>query len=340
MAGWLVLPVVVLFAGRAVLVAITAPRHVARQERRTPTGWSLPAVSHRGPGVQRGGRHRRLRPSRGQPLPLFRYRRCRRRLRRPYRRHRRGFGLGQCVASPPGEYRKGASSQCRDRGLLWRGRGDRGRRHRAFETDTLLRLVEAFADGRVGAVAGNTKVGNRRGVLGRWQHLGVRRRLRRWTGGFTTCWAACPRSRVPPVPFAARLWRRWAGSATRRWPRTPISRWPSAGPGGPSPLATRPVPGQRHQRTCDPCGGSETLGSAAPIVACGNIGGRFGKVARWAGGACHSWSAYQVALPLIAPAIDVYAFSGLLDGQHRRLFAGHGNGHPIGPRRLYVAPRR
>ncbi|MCW2608166.1 MAG: bi-functional transferase/deacetylase [Frankiales bacterium] len=40
-----------------------------------------------------------------------------------------------------------------------------------FEPDALRHLVQPFADPRVGAVSGNTKVGNRRGLLGRWQHL-------------------------------------------------------------------------------------------------------------------------------------------------------------------------
>jgi cellulose synthase/poly-beta-1,6-N-acetylglucosamine synthase-like glycosyltransferase/peptidoglycan/xylan/chitin deacetylase (PgdA/CDA1 family) len=40
-----------------------------------------------------------------------------------------------------------------------------------FEPDTIMRLVQPLADGHVGAVSGNTKVGNRRGLLGRWQHI-------------------------------------------------------------------------------------------------------------------------------------------------------------------------
>ena len=40
-----------------------------------------------------------------------------------------------------------------------------------FEEQTLRRLVEPFADPTVGAAAGNTKVGNRRGLLGLWQHI-------------------------------------------------------------------------------------------------------------------------------------------------------------------------
>jgi cellulose synthase/poly-beta-1,6-N-acetylglucosamine synthase-like glycosyltransferase len=40
-----------------------------------------------------------------------------------------------------------------------------------FETDTLFWLVQQLQDPAVGAVAGNTKVANRRPLLGRWQHL-------------------------------------------------------------------------------------------------------------------------------------------------------------------------
>ncbi|MCU1592248.1 MAG: polysaccharide deacetylase [Frankiales bacterium] len=40
-----------------------------------------------------------------------------------------------------------------------------------FEPDTIRRLVQPLRDSRVGAVSGNTKVGNRQGLLGRWQHL-------------------------------------------------------------------------------------------------------------------------------------------------------------------------
>ena len=40
-----------------------------------------------------------------------------------------------------------------------------------FEPDTLRSLVQPLADPAVGAVSGNTKVGNRRGLLGKWQHI-------------------------------------------------------------------------------------------------------------------------------------------------------------------------
>jgi cellulose synthase/poly-beta-1,6-N-acetylglucosamine synthase-like glycosyltransferase len=37
--------------------------------------------------------------------------------------------------------------------------------------DAVDKLVQPFADPRVGAVAGNVKVGNRRSLLGKWQHI-------------------------------------------------------------------------------------------------------------------------------------------------------------------------
>ncbi|MEU8976084.1 bifunctional polysaccharide deacetylase/glycosyltransferase family 2 protein [Streptomyces monashensis] len=40
-----------------------------------------------------------------------------------------------------------------------------------FEPDTVRTIVQPFADPRVGAVSGNAKVVNRRGLLGRWQHI-------------------------------------------------------------------------------------------------------------------------------------------------------------------------
>ncbi|GAA4711915.1 glycosyltransferase [Phytohabitans rumicis] len=39
------------------------------------------------------------------------------------------------------------------------------------EPDSIRRLVQPFADPRVGAVAGNVKVGNRHGLIAHWQHI-------------------------------------------------------------------------------------------------------------------------------------------------------------------------
>ncbi|EPH45943.1 bifunctional polysaccharide deacetylase/glycosyltransferase family 2 protein [Streptomyces aurantiacus] len=40
-----------------------------------------------------------------------------------------------------------------------------------FEASTVRKLVQPFADARVGAVAGNAKVGNRDSLIGAWQHI-------------------------------------------------------------------------------------------------------------------------------------------------------------------------
>ncbi|GAA4565577.1 bifunctional polysaccharide deacetylase/glycosyltransferase family 2 protein [Planotetraspora kaengkrachanensis] len=40
-----------------------------------------------------------------------------------------------------------------------------------FEPSTIGNLIQPLADPSVGAVSGNTKVGNRRGMIGRWQHI-------------------------------------------------------------------------------------------------------------------------------------------------------------------------
>jgi cellulose synthase/poly-beta-1,6-N-acetylglucosamine synthase-like glycosyltransferase len=40
-----------------------------------------------------------------------------------------------------------------------------------FEPGTVHTLVQPFADPRIGAVSGNTKVANRGGILGAWQHI-------------------------------------------------------------------------------------------------------------------------------------------------------------------------
>ncbi len=40
-----------------------------------------------------------------------------------------------------------------------------------FEADTLSHLVQRFCDPKVGVISGNTKVGNRDSLVGRWQHI-------------------------------------------------------------------------------------------------------------------------------------------------------------------------
>ncbi len=88
-----------------------------------------------------------------------------------------------------------------------------------FEAETVARLARWFADERVGAVAGNAKVGNRRNLATRWQAIeyttaqNVERRALDALGAIT----------VVPVPWARGGGARWTRSAAirrTRWPRT------------------------------------------------------------------------------------------------------------------------
>ena len=78
-----------------------------------------------------------------------------------------------------------------------------------------------FADGRVGAVAGNAKVGNRINILTRWQALEyvTSQNLDRRAFNLLNC--------ITVVPGAVGAWRRelveelGGFNSARRWPRMP-----------------------------------------------------------------------------------------------------------------------
>jgi len=72
--------------------------------------------------------------------------------------------IRQLNAGKPAALNRGASTAAHE--IIVTVDGDT-----VFEADTVRRLVHPFRDERVGAVAGNTKVGNRSGLLGRWQHI-------------------------------------------------------------------------------------------------------------------------------------------------------------------------
>jgi cellulose synthase/poly-beta-1,6-N-acetylglucosamine synthase-like glycosyltransferase/peptidoglycan/xylan/chitin deacetylase (PgdA/CDA1 family) len=86
-----------------------------------------------------------------------------------------------------------------------------------FEPDTLRRLVQPFRNPEVGAVAGNAKVGNRRGLLGRWQHI-------EYVIGFNFDRRLCDVLRcVPTVPGAASAFRRAALEAAGGFSRATLA---------------------------------------------------------------------------------------------------------------------
>ena len=90
-----------------------------------------------------------------------------------------------------------------------------------FEPTPIAPPGAAVRRPEVGAVAGNAKVGNRRGLLARWQHIEyvIGFNLDRRMYDVLHC--------MPTVPGAIGAFRRdgaasrSAGSATTRWPRTP-----------------------------------------------------------------------------------------------------------------------
>ena len=176
-AGWLVWPVIVLVAGRAVMVAVAAPRHVARQVSPEPGGWCLPAVSIVVPAYNEAAGIAACVRS----LAASRYPR---------------FDIG--VVDDGSTDGTGDIVEGLGLAKVWLLRQANTGKARAlnagiascvgevvvtvdadtvFEPDTLVRLIEAFVDHRVGAAAGNTKVGNRGWLVGALAARRVRSRL-------------------------------------------------------------------------------------------------------------------------------------------------------------------
>jgi len=158
-----------------------------------------------------------------------------------------------------------------------------------FETDTIRHLVQSLRDPRVGAVSGNTKVGNRTGLLGRWQHL-------EYVSGFNLdYWLLDLLSCITTVPRAAGAFRRQAlvaagGISTDTLARTSTSRWPSCGPATPSSTKSAHVPGRRRRAPSRTCGGSAGGGATARCSASGSTGGRCARRAPSGGPGCRTSS--------------------------------------------------
>ncbi len=318
-AGWLVVPVVVLFVGRAALVAATAHRHVASQVGSAPDGWSPPTVSIVVPAWnEAAGIAACVRSLAASRYPHFDV---------VVVDDGSTDGTGDIVeqlgVANVWVLRQANTGKAR---ALNAGIGACGGEvvvgvdaDTVFEPDTLVRLVEAFADDGVGAVAGNTKVGNRGGVLGRWQHL-------EYVAGYNADRRAydvlgC----MPTVPGAVGAFRRQA-------------------------LAE--VGGFSDETVAEDTDVTMAIGRAGWAVvyrdrarawteAPDDLRSLWRQRKRWVGGTYRCmWKhrdairqrcplggrglpfmiAYQVVLPLIAPAVDVYGLSGVVVGQPGRLF--------------------
>ena len=183
-----------------------------------------------------------------------------------------------------------------------------------FQPDTVRWLVQPFQDERVGAVSGNTKVGNRKGLLGRWQHLEyvVGFNLDRRMYDLLLC--------MPTVPGAIGAFRRTAlqvvgGVSTDTLAEDTdltmaVNRagfrvvyeeralaWTEA------PASLNALWRQRY-RWC--YGTLQSVWKHRGAVRDRGQGRRLGRVG------LPYLLAFQVGLPLLAPIVDVFALYGLL----------------------------
>jgi cellulose synthase/poly-beta-1,6-N-acetylglucosamine synthase-like glycosyltransferase/peptidoglycan/xylan/chitin deacetylase (PgdA/CDA1 family) len=183
-----------------------------------------------------------------------------------------------------------------------------------FEPQTIQHLVAPFADPEIGAVAGNTKVGNRRGLLGKWQHLEyvVGFNLDRRLYEELNC--------MPTVPGAVGAFRKQALDAVGGVPRDTLAEdtdltiavlragrrivyaedaraWTEA----PSTL------GQLWRQRYRWCYGTlQAMWKHRSAIMQRGAGGHFGRRG------LPYLLLFQVLLPLFAPVVDVFAVYGLI----------------------------
>jgi len=183
-----------------------------------------------------------------------------------------------------------------------------------FVPDTVRWLVQPLQDARVGAVSGNTKVGNRGGLLGRWQHLEyvVGFNLDRRMYDLLLC--------MPTVPGAIGAFRRSALDAVggvstdtlaedtdltmavnRAGFRVVYEERALAWTEAPSNLGAL---WRQRYRWC--YGTLQSVWKHRAAVVDKGPGRRLGRVG------LPYLLAFQVGLPLLAPVIDVFAIYGLV----------------------------
>jgi cellulose synthase/poly-beta-1,6-N-acetylglucosamine synthase-like glycosyltransferase len=183
-----------------------------------------------------------------------------------------------------------------------------------FEPDTIDRLIAPMSELDVGAVSGNTKVGNRRGLLGGWQHLeyvmgfNLDRRLFDLLGT------------IPTVPGAIGAFRREALAAvggvttdtlaedtdlTMALCRSPwrVVYAPDALAWTEAPSSLRQLWRQRYRWSY---GTMQAMWKHRRAVIEHGQSGRFGRY-------CLTYlTLFHVLLPLSAPVVDVFSIYGLM----------------------------
>ncbi len=182
-----------------------------------------------------------------------------------------------------------------------------------FQRDTIGRLVGRLADPSVGAVSGNTKVANRKGLIGRWQHIeyvigfnldrrmfdvlqcmptvpgaigAFRRRALETVGGLSTDTLAEDTDLTMAICRAG--WRVVYEETAIAWTEAPAS--------------LRQLWRQRY-RWC--YGTLQSMWKHKGALVERGRSGRFGR-------RCLPYlTIFQVVLPIFAPAVDVFALYGL-----------------------------
>ncbi|MCX4903915.1 bifunctional polysaccharide deacetylase/glycosyltransferase family 2 protein [Streptomyces sp. NBC_00878] len=183
-----------------------------------------------------------------------------------------------------------------------------------FEPDAIHHLVQPLAHPAVGAVSGNTKVGNRRGLLAKWQHLeycfgfNLDRRMFEVLECMTTVPGAIGAFRRDAIlgvggvsddtlaedtDLTMALWR----AGWRVLYEESAVAWTEV------PTSLRQLWRQRY-RWC--FGTIQSMWKHRGAVLEGGVAGRFGRRG------LTYLAINQVALPLLGPVIDVFALYGVL----------------------------
>jgi cellulose synthase/poly-beta-1,6-N-acetylglucosamine synthase-like glycosyltransferase len=189
-----------------------------------------------------------------------------------------------------------------------------------FEKDSLRALAAPFAAPHVGAVSGNTKVGNRGGLLGRWQHIEyvIGFNLDRRMFDVLQC--------MPTVPGAIGAFRREALDAVGGVTDDTLAEdtdltmaicragyrvvyAPDARAWTEAPATLGALWRQRY-RWC--YGTLQAMWKHRAAVVHSGASGRFGRRG------LPYLLTFQVALPLLAPVIDVAALAQILAGEGTR----------------------
>lgn len=182
-----------------------------------------------------------------------------------------------------------------------------------FAPDALAMLVRRFVDPRIGAVSGNTKVANRRRLLGRWQHVeyvmgfNLDRRMHDLLGCMPTVPGAIGAFRAAALREAGGFSDDTLAEDTDVTMALHRAGWGVAYEAGAvawteAPSSLRDLWRQRYRWSY---GTTQSVWKHRRAVVERGRGGRLGRLG------LPYLVLFQVALPLLGPAVDVFALYGL-----------------------------